>query len=664
MTSEPRRLGTDLQDAPDPLAVYRALTDQDPVLLEGRTDHPEARWSYVAFSPAMEARIEDGALAVRSGGEERRVPGPPLAGLRRLLHEHAYDVEEDHFTGGWAGVFAYEATGLFEPDLPMHAGPQVVLRLYRDVVAWDADTGRTTLWSTDLPGEHSASSRHAQALATIQTTSDGPSPAPVRIASWTPSMDEDAFTKAVRHVRGLVRQGDLFQANIATRFRTTTDASAIDLYAALRARNPGPFMALMDHGDHTIISTSPEQLFGVRDARIRSRPIAGTRPRASDAKDDDRAESELIGDAKEQAEHTMLVDLVRNDVAKVAVPGSVHVPEYGSVERYSRVMHLVSRVEADVRQGTGLLDWMDALFPGGTITGAPKHRACQRIHEAEPVARGPYTGSAGYLSWSGLSQWNILIRTLVKRGHTIDVHAGSGIVADSDPQREWEEAGHKARALLEMGMDGEAPGRIGEVSQHGAWAPENVEAVSDARVLLIDNYDSFVHNLADQCAALGASVQVIRNDDDWAGALAAFSPTHIILSPGPGRPEEAGDLLAVCRHVVGRLPVLGVCLGHQALAEAAGAQVLVGPAVHGKPATIRTQGSRILGAAGDRVVGRYHSLFVPAPPRGWRATAWLDDGTLMAMEHEEHQAFGVQFHPESLLTEAGHEILLRFLHTR
>ncbi len=490
--------------------------------------------------------------------------------------------------------------------------------------------------------------------------------------AWKTSMDQATFEATVQRVQDQIRTGDLFQANIATRWTTNCHTDPAQLFESLQNSNPSPYMALLDFDDFQVVSGSPEQLFAVQNGIIQSRPIAGTRPRGHNSDEDLTLEEELLADPKERAEHTMLVDLVRNDVARISVPGTVRVAERMSVERYRHVMHLVSRVEGNIRPGTTFSDWVAALFPGGTITGAPKHRACLRIHESEPVPRGPYTGSAGYLSWSHNAHWNILIRTLVLQDGRASVHAGSGIVMASNPTREWQEAGHKARSLLEAATHHQHttgnPEGVGSVRRHGTWTLEVPEKrVPEARVLLIDNYDSFTHNLADYCAALGAQVHVIRNDADWQKEAQRFDPTHLIVGPGPGRPEDAGCSIEAIQQCSGKIPVLGVCLGHQAIAIAFGGSVHVHhEAVHGHTDTIHHDGTGILTDLPSPLEAtRYHSLVVaPHLPPTLRANAHLSDGTMMALRHHEHATTGLQFHPESLCTGRGIEIALRFLEER
>ena len=283
-----------------------------------------------------------------------------------------------------------------------------------------------------------------------------------------------------------------------------------------------------------------------------------------------------------------------------------------------------------------------------------------RIEEAEPVPRGPYTGSAGFLSWSHNAHWNILIRTLVLKDGHARVHAGSGIVADSVPEHEWHEAGRKARSLLRAG--GTPRADAGTVRTFGTWEPPTASQQVDARVLLIDNYDSFVHNLADYAALCGATVQVMRNDEDLEAIAATFRPTHLILGPGPGWPGDSGATLEAARQL-DRWPMLGVCLGHQAMAHVHGGAVRVSPPVHGKTAPILHDERLFAHLPSPFTATRYHSLVVDAPP-DWVVSATLEDGTVMAMRHPQYPVWGLQFHPESLLTDGGVEILRRFLASR
>lgn len=674
----------------EPLTAWRALRTLDgvePTLFDGTGLHPDARHAYLAFRPLLEVRITGHDIEERhANGALEVLSEDPLRYLRRRTEATRFDVVEGHhFTGGWVGVFGFSFTRTIEPSLPAGPAastPDATLRLMLDAIVFDYQARTATLFVADLDGDREACQARADQVALwlakqIETpknanssggafSSHGP-----ELPAWQSTLDEASFLAAVTTAREHIVQGDLFQVNLATGFTGPTSLPAETMFAALQSANPSPYMALVPLDGFTVVSGSPELLFAAESGRIRTRPIAGTRKRGRDAAEDDAMEAELLSDAKEQAEHTMLVDLMRNDLARVCIPGRVEVPELMSIERYRHVMHLASRVEGTLRPETGFIDWLCALFPGGTVTGAPKIRACQRILELEPTARGPYTGSAGYLSWSHNAQWNILIRGLVLQDGQVTVHAGAGIVADSQPAREWKEAQRKAQAMLDAAA-GAAPGgnptRLGDVTLHGTWSPPNLMARhAGKRVLLIDNYDSFVHNLADYLAGLGASVKILRNNDPWREVVSAWRPTHLVLSPGPGWPDASGSTLEMASELHGQLPILGVCLGHQAISEAHGVPVTLHPEgpVHGRPDDVVHNGDGLFaGLPSPLRATRYHSLVAPAAGADWIVDAHLADGTIMALRHAVAPTFGLQFHPESICTEHGLELLDRFLGTR
>jgi anthranilate synthase len=652
----------------EPLEAYAVLRAAGvrPLLLDGRGAHPLARHAYIAFDPVMELRSRGDCIEEEwYMGRRRSLRGDPLDHLRRL-HEQYVLGGPAGFTGGFVGTVGYAFTYVLEPTLSgISDTTDLQLRLCTSVVAFDLDAHTAQVHTWSLKGDRAAAEARVQSIIDLlQAPAPPQAPRAQASAPWSASLDEAAFRQRVERLKQWIAEGDLFQANLATRFSAPLLADPLALFATLQAHNPSPYMALLEFDDHAVVSASPEQLFHLQHGRVTSRPIAGTRPRGADPASDDALEAELLGDAKEQAEHTMLLDLVRNDMARVAQPGSVQITECMSIERYRHVMHLTSQVEGTLRAGLGAVDVLAALFPGGTITGAPKHRACMRIAELEPVPRGDYTGSAGYLAFDGSAQFNILIRTMQLRAGHVFIHAGSGIVADSDAATEWREAGHKARALLEAATGGAGTGqptRLGEVTRHGSWTPRAAGPPIASRVLLVDNYDSFVYNLADYCAALGAEVRVVRNDADLLGEAARHEATHVILSPGPGRPEEAGGCVEALRAWAGRVPVLGVCLGHQAMAVAHGGRVATGTPVHGKVAAIEHDGEGLFaGLPSPLEVARYHSLHVADVPPGFAVTA-RGGGLVMAMQDPKRRQIGVQFHPESFRTPDGMAMLRRFL---
>ena len=277
--------------------------------------------------------------------------------------------------------------------------------------------------------------------------------------SFVPSQSRDAYTARVRRCKDYIGTGDIYQANLSHRFTLDLDAAwstsdrnryAIDLYGRLRRLNPSPFSGLVQFPELYLVSSSPERLVRLSGSRADTRPIAGTRPRGDGQPQDLTLRAELLASPKERAEHVMLVDLERNDLGKVCRYGSVRVDEFMTIEQYSHVSHLVSEVVGTLRPDTSPFDLVRAVFPGGTITGVPKLRCMEIIEELEPVRRGLYTGALGYFSWSGDLDLNILIRTLVLTKDRGYLQVGAGIVADSDPDREYDETLAKAGAFFNI----------------------------------------------------------------------------------------------------------------------------------------------------------------------------------------------------------------------
>jgi len=283
-------------------------------------------------------------------------------------------------------------------------------------------------------------------------------PPPTQAASRTPpthehrfvsSFGRDAFMRAVETCRDYIAAGDAMQIVLSQRLKAPFSGADLNFYRALRRLNPSPYMYYLDLEDFSIVGSSPEILVRLEDGQLTLRPIAGTRPRGRGHDEDLRLERELLADAKELAEHLMLIDLGRNDLGRVAQTGSVRVTERMIVERYSHVMHIVSNVTAQKKNGVGPMDALRATFPAGTLSGAPKIRAMEIIAELEPVKRNIYAGAVGYIGWNGAMDTAIAIRTAVIKDGALIVQAGAGLVYDSRPEREWEETMSKARAMFE-----------------------------------------------------------------------------------------------------------------------------------------------------------------------------------------------------------------------
>ncbi|RTR27506.1 chorismate-binding protein [Deinococcus radiophilus] len=487
------------------------------------------------------------------------------------------------------------------------------------------------------------------------------------------SADDLDYRAGVRTIQELIRAGEVYQVNLSRGVSAPAQGDPLEAYLRLRAENPSPFMAYLETEGSVVVSVSPERLVdwqpGPDGLNISARPIAGTRRRGDTPAEDAALEAELRADPKERAEHTMLVDLVRHDLGRVAASGSVRVPDLMLVERYSHVMHLVSEVAAQAQGGLSVRDLLAATFPGGTITGAPKERVMEAIADLEPHPRRWYTGSVGRVSGQG-ADFNILIRTADFQrsgdGWRVTVRAGGGTVIDSDPDNEGEETVHKAQALL--GVLAGLPGRRAQppappVSGRD-WRPPPPPTAPPLRVLLLDNRDSFTMNLAHDLLALGAQVEV-RSQDEDAAALLATRPDAVMIGPGPGTPQTSGCTLELTRRSLqGGVPLLGVCLGHQALGEVLGGAVVRGQPVHGRPEAMQHSGAGLwAGIPQGAEFGRYHSLVVEGLDERL-VSARSAAGVVQALDVQAvtgRPAWAVQFHPESVLSPWGRVLLGNWL---
>jgi anthranilate synthase component 1 len=443
----------------DPFAAYRRARDGDGA--GGAylaTTGGQSGWGYFGVDPV------DG-LAV--GPDD----GPALAALAdRLAAEDLARGDCDvPYPCGAVGWLSYDIARDLEA-LPTGAErdrdlPRLQLAVYDRFAAWEEPReDPTTLRITACPrvdpdseaGRPPAEAydrglARARDLARRATEGDptvGSPPVESDSAAFESDCGRAAFADRVRRVKEYVRDGDTFQANVSQRLRAPAAVHPVAAFDALRTVNPAPYSALLEFGGVDLVSASPELLLGIDGDRLVTEPIAGTRPRGATPEEDAALERDLTSDEKERAEHAMLVDLERNDLGKVCAYGSVEVSEYRRVDRYSEVMHLVSLVEGRARDDVDLADAIAAVFPGGTITGAPKPRTMEIIDEVEATRRGPYTGSIGVFGFDGRATLNIVIRTLVRYRDEYHLRVGAGIVHDSDPGREYVETLDKARALV------------------------------------------------------------------------------------------------------------------------------------------------------------------------------------------------------------------------
>ncbi len=470
-----------------PLSALDALKHLGfPVLLESaRTNAKTGRYSFVAVDPYLifKSRGESVELLlphVPAGKYGRRasLKRKPLLKLRELLNNYRTEriAGLPPFTGGAVGFFSYDFVRQFE-NIPRHAAddldiPEAYFVFVDLVVAFDHMIGKA--WIIVNPGAreqelgfrrpdpgrwgplYDEAANRLIATAGMLELPDAQTAAREvdthragRSSALAPNMTREAFESMVLRCKEYIAAGDIYQANLSQRFSADAGkADTLRLYSILRSINPSPFAAYLDFGDLQLVSSSPERLIRLCGGVADTRPIAGTRRRGADHAEMREFSVELLTNEKERAEHIMLLDLERNDLGKVCTYGTVAVDELMVVEEYSHVIHIVSNVRGELAPGRDAFDLVRAVFPGGTITGVPKVRCMEIIDELEPVARGPYTGSIGYFSNTGDMDLNIIIRTFVATRGTIHAQVGAGIVADSDPAREYSETLQKAEALI------------------------------------------------------------------------------------------------------------------------------------------------------------------------------------------------------------------------
>ena len=408
------------------------------------------RYSFIGFGDCFEVRLDAGGFAIN--GERRPRPASAkelLGNLREALARAAHLRHEPRhipLAGGLVGFSSYDLARSFEP-LPArrcNGVPEACYVAPKSLLVFDHVTRGVTLLHDGSDAEREMLKREIVAALA------GPLPrrtVPARHAPAAASLGRDEFGERVRRVGEHIRAGDVYQLVLSVRYEGECDLDPFTVYRALRLLNPSPYMYYVEAGGLAVVGSSPEALVRLQGRRAQLRPIAGTRPRASDAALDFARSHELLADVKEGAEHVMLVDLARNDLGRVASAGSIRVDPYRSVERYSHVMHLVSGVEGELAFGRDAFDLFAAAFPAGTLVGAPKVRAMQLIDELEPVGRELYGGTVGYFGSGGDMDQAITIRTMVFGEGRYSYQAGAGIVAESDPAREHDEVLAKSAAM-------------------------------------------------------------------------------------------------------------------------------------------------------------------------------------------------------------------------
>ena len=466
-------------DAFTPVEVMRTLraASQHCYLLESAEDKQRwGRYSFLGYAPTMEITCTDGHVTIAEGGEEEERKrnefdaDHPGEVLREILKDYKSPVMEGMppFTGGLVGYFSYEYIKYAEPSLKGVLEPEkcrdgqdagsgrefrdMDLMLFDKVIVFDNYRQKLILITGvslegDLKENYGNALKELDNMERLIKSGAKAEFRPLELEEPKPEADKETYCQMVEKAKEYIRDGDIFQVVLSNPMTAKAKGSLFDTYRVLRTTNPSPYMFYFSSDDIEVAGASPETLARLENGRLYTFPLAGTRPRGKTEEEDRRLEKELLRDEKELAEHNMLVDLGRNDIGKISRPGTVHVEEYMEIQRFSHVMHIGSTVSGEIRPDKDGVDVMDAILPAGTLSGAPKIRACETIAELEQSKRGIYGGAVGYLDFTGNIDTCISIRLAYKKNGRICVQSGAGIVADSVPENEFNECRNKAGAV-------------------------------------------------------------------------------------------------------------------------------------------------------------------------------------------------------------------------
>jgi len=404
-----------------------------------------AQYSFIGFNPCSVIKIKNGKATIhneKNGEETQEKVNDPLHVIKEAIGHLAFPYVGLRFVGGAVGYISYDAIRYWErlPEIAIDdlCFPDIEMGIFQDGIIFDHRKKQALYY-------YQSENRLPEVNKLIKENDD-----PENLSYTQPriGIKKEHFEKAVAKAKEYVASGHILQVVLSKRYEFNFKGSMIKFYKHLREINPSPYMYFLKMDDRQIVGSSPEMLVRVDKKVVETFPIAGTRPRVEKPSENETLAKELLADPKERAEHVMLVDLARNDIGRVSRFGSVHTPEFMKVHQYSHVQHIVSRVVGKLKKECDCYDALRAIFPAGTVSGAPKVRAMEIIEESEPVRRGPYAGAVGYFSFNGNADFAITIRTLVANGNKAYIQVGAGIVADSIPEHEWFETEHKAKALM------------------------------------------------------------------------------------------------------------------------------------------------------------------------------------------------------------------------
>ena len=416
------------------------------------------RYSFIGYDPIMRVSCKNAVVTIDHNGKMKNIETKkPLEVLHSILKDYKSPSlkELPPFTGGLVGYFAYSMIGYAEPKLKIKSGDfnDYDVMLFDKVIAYDHLKQKICVivnMSTDkiLENYGKATAEIEKIINLINDSSPLPELKGRMKSDFECNVSEKEYCNIVEKTKEYIRDGDIFQAVISRKFTCKYDGSLINAYRVLRTINPSPYMVYMNIDDDEIISTSPETLVRLQNGRLYTFPVAGSRPRGKTDEEDIALEKSLLSDEKELSEHNMLVDLGRNDLGRISKYDSVEVTKYMVIHRYSKIMHICSQVESNIRDDCDAMDAIESVLPAGTLSGAPKIRACEIIEEQEALPRDIYGGALGYMDFTGNLDTCIAIRMAYKKGENVYVQAAGGIVADSVPKNEYEESANKAAAVM------------------------------------------------------------------------------------------------------------------------------------------------------------------------------------------------------------------------
>lgn len=453
-----------LSDSRTPIEVMRALqqVSQHCFILESMDDSQRrGRYTVLGYEPTMELSCKDGRVTIKKKDAVETYDGHPNEIIRKVLQEHRSPSLPGlpKFTGGLVGYFSFDYVRYIEPTLILDSNDDedfkdVDLMLFDKVIVFDNLRLKTMVIVnvpvTDLDNGYPLAVKEIESMIDIILHGDTGGPRVGKLMSSFRSLfDEQQYSSMVEEVKNHIHEGDVFQAVISNRLEADYEGSLLNMYRVIRTTNPSPYMFFISGCDVEIAGASPETLVRLEDGVLRTFPLAGTRPRGRTPEEDRMMEEELLSDEKELAEHNMLVDLGRNDLGRVCRFNTIKVEEHLTVERFSHVMHLGSTVTGILDERLDSIDALDAVLPAGTLSGAPKVRACEIINRLENSKRGIYGGAIGYLGFNGNMDVCIAIRIAFKKNGKVFVQTGAGIVADSVAEKEYQECAGKARAILD-----------------------------------------------------------------------------------------------------------------------------------------------------------------------------------------------------------------------